>query len=112
MTAPKLRIVDSFRTSTTTAKLQFLAEEEVARDVYQTLAAERGFDAKSTSVLLGCWRAARDSYERVVKLLPEGELRDAMALELAERDRAMDALAEKAKALLYAEAAEEEVADG
>jgi hypothetical protein len=93
---------------TTTAKLQFLAEEEVAKDVDQVLSFERQFSAKSMSVLVGCWRAARDSWERVMKLLPPGELRDSMVLELVERDRAMDKLADEAQRLLYAAAADAE----
>jgi hypothetical protein len=93
---PKLS--DYFRT--TTSRRQFLAEEEVAHDVERLLAFEEGFDCKSTAVLLACWRMARDSYQRVMEMLPCGPLRDQMAIELADRDESMNRLAEHASEML------------
>jgi hypothetical protein len=95
------------------AKRDFFAGEElVAYDVdqllswevsfhrHQLLARGTGDGSPSFALLLGCWRRARDSFERVMKALPVGELRDAMALELADREAAMDDLAEKAREMI------------
>jgi hypothetical protein len=91
----------------TKARRQFFAGEElVAYDVDQLLTFERGYSASklshttSIATLLGCWRRSRDSWARVLAGLPVGELRDAMAIELADRDEAMSLLADKAQALL------------
>jgi hypothetical protein len=98
MKAEPKPIADYFRT--TTSRRQFLAEEEVAHDVERLLVFEERFDCKSTAILLACWRMARDSYQRVMEMLPCGPLRDQMATELAERDESMDRLADQAEALV------------
>jgi hypothetical protein len=95
------------------AKRDFFAGEELVEyDVDQLLSWEVSFHrhqlltrgtgdgSPSFALLLGCWRRARDSFERVMKALPVGELRDAMAIELADRDEAMDRLANQAEVLL------------
>jgi hypothetical protein len=117
-----MKIADYFRGSK--ARRQFFAGEElVAYDCDQLLGWERSY-AKGplghsedglppVSVLIASWRKARDSWERVMRALPAGGLRDEMAAELRERDAAMDKLAEQAKAQLYAKVVEgEEVVDG
>jgi hypothetical protein len=52
------------------------------------------------SVLLAVWKRARESFKRVMEALPAGELKDEMALELQIREAAMDALSERAQALV------------
>lgn len=116
-TEPKIK--DYFQG--TKAKRDFFAGEElVAYDVGQLLGWERSFAQHQfltrgtgdglppVSVLVACWRKARDSWARVTEALPPGELRDAMAAELRERDVAMDKLAEQAQAQLYAAVVEDE----
>jgi hypothetical protein len=93
------------------AKRDFFAGEELlAYDVGQMIEFERGYATcglghepdglPPMSVLITCWRRARDSWKRVTEALPQGELRDEMALELQIRDHAMDKLADEAQALL------------
>lgn len=88
----------------------FKGENLVAYDVGQMLSVERAF-AKSrlgrqpdglppVSVLVACWKRARESWKRVTAALPAGELKDEMMLELQIREAAMDALSEKAEALV------------
>jgi hypothetical protein len=104
------------------AKREFFAGEELVEyDVDQLLSWEVSFHrhqlltrgtgdgSPSFALLLGCWRRARDSFERVMKALPVGELRDAMALELADRDASMDDLADKACAMIATKLAKGEV---
>ena len=106
----------------TKAKRDFFAGEElVAYDVGQLLGWERSFARHQfltrgtgdglppVSVLVACWRRARDSWARVTEALPPGKLRNSMLDELRERDAAMDQLCEKAKAQLYAKVVEGEV---
>jgi hypothetical protein len=106
----------------TKAKRDFFAGEElVAYDVGQLLGWERSFARHQfltrgtgdglppVSVLVACWRRARDSWARVTAALPPGKLRNSMLDELRERDAAMDQLCEKAKAQLYAKVVEGEV---
>jgi hypothetical protein len=96
-TEPK-RIADYFKGSK--ARRQFFGGENLlAYDVAQLHTWERGFATSRlgrkedglppTSILITCWRRARDSFERVMKALPQGELKDEMALELQIRDAAM-----------------------
>jgi hypothetical protein len=98
---------------TTKARRDFYAGENLAAyDCAEVLSFEQGFakcglshspdGLPPFSVLLAVWRKARDSWERVTEALPPGALRDQMAAELAERDEAMDRLADKAQALLEA----------
>jgi hypothetical protein len=104
------------------AKREFFAGEELVEyDVDQLLSWEVSFHrhqlltrgtgdgSPSFALLLGCWRRARDSFERVMKALPVGELRDAMAIELADRDASMDDLADKACAMIATKLAKGEV---
>jgi hypothetical protein len=102
-TKPKLK--DYFQGSR--ARRQFFAGEElVAYDVDQLLTFERGYSASklshttSIATLLGCWKRARDSWERVAAALPAGKLRDEMFVELAEREASMDAIAERAEEMI------------
>ena len=91
-------------------------EKAVAEDVAQLLDFEQGFaqhqletrgaddgrDGRpSVAVLVASWRRARDSWLRVTKALPlDSALRNAMAIELAERDQTMNKLADQAQALV------------
>jgi hypothetical protein len=91
----------------TKARRQFFSGENlIAYDVDQLLIFERDFTnsrlshTTSVSVLLACWRRARDSWSRVTEALPPGPLRDQMALELQDRDEAMNRLAERASEML------------
>jgi hypothetical protein len=86
-------------------------ERAIAEDVEQLLDYERGYAAgplggspdrlPSAAILLACWGRARDSWERVMKALPPGTaLREAMRVELAERDESMRGLQAQAEAML------------
>jgi hypothetical protein len=104
------------------AKREFFAGEElVAYDVDQLLSWEVSFHrhqlltrgtgdgSPSFALLLGRWRRARDSWQRLVEALPSCALREEMALELADREAAMDDLADKARAMIAAKLAKGEV---
>jgi hypothetical protein len=54
----------------------------------------------SVASLMAAWRHARNSVQRVMEALPPGALRDQMALELQDRDEAMDKLADRAEEML------------
>jgi hypothetical protein len=108
-TAPK--IADFFQGSK--ARRDFFAGEElVAYDCDQLLSWEVSFHrhqlftrgtgdgSPSFAVLVATWRRARDSFERVMRALPTGALRDEMADELRDRDAAMNRLAERASEIL------------
>jgi hypothetical protein len=94
------------------ARKDFFAKEEmIAYDTNELLGFEAGYARHrfelhggdrlpSFAALMTLWRRSRDSWARVLADLPVGELRDAMALELADRDEAMSLLADKAQALL------------
>jgi hypothetical protein len=86
-------------------------EKAVAEDIAQLLDFEIGFSKSplgqghpSMAVLVASWRRARGSWERILKALPlDALLRAEMQRELWERDAAMDALADRAQALLRTE---------
>jgi hypothetical protein len=103
--------------SRTRGKRKILAHEKaVAEDVAQLLDFEQGFaqhqletrgagdgrDGRpSVAVLVASWRRARDSWLRVTKALPlDSALRNAMAIELQDRDEVMNSLAERASEML------------
>jgi hypothetical protein len=113
MPKAEVKIVDYFRGSK--ARRQFFAGENLlAYDCAQMIEFERGYATcglghepdglPPMSVLIACWRRARDSWKRVADALPAGALRDEMALELQIRDHAMNELSRKAEALLEGKA--------
>jgi hypothetical protein len=104
----------------TKARRDFFAGEELAAyDAAEVISFEQGFakcglshspdGLPPISVLVAVWRKARNSWERVMKALPPGSsLRNAMLDELRDRDKAMEGLRAKARALLEAKIAKGE----
>jgi hypothetical protein len=116
----QVKIKDFFQGSK--ARKDFFAKEEmIAYDTNELLSFEAGFarhrfelhgtgdGLPSFAALMTLWRRARDSWKRIMEALPVGELRDAMALELADRDASMDDLADKACAMIATKLAKGEV---
>jgi hypothetical protein len=116
----QVKIKDFFQGSK--ARKDFFAKEEmIAYDTNELLSFEAGFarhrfelhgtgdGLPSFAALMTLWRRSRDSWARVTEALPVGELRDAMAIELADRDEAMNAICDKAQAMLQAKLAKGEV---
>jgi hypothetical protein len=87
-------------------KAFFTMEKLACYDAWQLLYFEKQFARSAgdgllpVASLMAAWRHARNSVQRVMEALPPGALRDQMALELQDRDEAMDRLAEIAQAQL------------
>lgn len=105
VTKTETKVEDFFQN--TKSRRSFIAgEKAIAYDVDQLLTFERNWLASGlgrgeprVAILVASWRRARDSWKRVTKALPAGELKDEMELELQIREAAMDRLADQAEAL-------------
>jgi hypothetical protein len=112
-TEPK---IEDFFQNTKSRRSFIAGEKAIAYDVDQLLTFERNWLASGLgrgeprmAVLVASWRRARDSWQRIMEALPLGRLRDEMQIELVERDKSMDALADKAEALIAIKLANGEV---